>query len=181
MLAAHGTIGQAWQAPASWLDAEKPASWNTPGRAVPSAPKVQDPVNPQCRDRARPPQTAEDKQVRDQGWDLVDAFHGGWQVLVVRGAAGYDGMCRPIGFQDFVFVGGAFAGTLAPEPMDSRTDGAIGRVYLQGPTQLTAEYVRYEKADPLCCPSRTTRVVFELSKEPPLVRPVSASTSRNSG
>jgi hypothetical protein len=46
-----------------------------------------------------------------------------------RGTAGYDGMCRPRQYQDFVFVGSVFAGTLSPQPMDSRTDGALGRVF----------------------------------------------------
>jgi hypothetical protein len=76
---------------------------------------------------ARPPQTEEDKRLRDQGWDLVGAFQGGWDILVIRGTAGYDGMCRPRQFQDFVFVRGAFAGTLSPRVMDSRADGALAR------------------------------------------------------
>ncbi len=33
---------------------------------------------------------------------------------VVLGRSGVDGMCRPLGYQGFVFVGGRFAGTLAP-------------------------------------------------------------------
>ena len=80
---------------------------------------------------------------------------------------------------DFVFVRGIFAGTLAPRPMDSRTDGALGRVSLQSPTRLTAEYARYEKSDALCCPSRTTRVTFDIAQDPPVVRAGSASTSQN--
>ena len=166
---------------AAWLDQPKIASWNTPGQAIPAAPKPQDPVNPSCRNQARPAQTAEDKQVSARGWDLVGAFQGGWQVVVVRGAAGYDGMCRPVQYQDFVFVGGVFAGTLAPKPMDSRTDGAINRVSLTSATQLTAEYARYGKSDALCCPSRTTSVTFEIAKDPPVVRAASAATAQAGG
>src|SRR5262249_44971049 len=133
------------------------------------------------RDEARPPQVDEDKQVRSQGWDLVGPFQGGWQVLLNRGAAGYDGMCRPLKYQDFVFVRGAFAGTLSPQPMDSRTDGALNHVSLLSETQGTASFARYDTSDALCCPSKTTHVVFDIAKDSPVVRPVSASTSQNAG
>ncbi len=163
---------------ASWLDEPKPASWNKPGLSIPAAPKIQGSVDPRCRDLARPPQLEEDKRVRDQGWDLVGAYQGGWEILVIRATAGYDGMCRPRQYQDFVFVRGVFAGTLSPQAMDSRTDGALSRVFLHSNTRLTAEYDRYAAKDPLCCPSRTTGVVFEITSEGPVLRPVSASTSK---
>jgi heat shock protein HslJ len=163
----------------AWLDHAKPAAWNEAGAAIPMAPKLQESVNPRCRETARPPQLDEDRRVHQQGWDLVGAYQGGWSIVVIGGTAGYDGMCRPLHYQDFVFVHGVFAGTLAPAPMDSRTDGALSHVSLQSPTQLTAEYSRYEKSDPLCCPSRTTFVTFEIATDQPVVRPVSTSTSRN--
>jgi heat shock protein HslJ len=122
---------------------------------------------------------AEDARVRDQGWHLIDAYQGGWHVLVIPATASYDGMCRPLQYQHFVFVGGAFAGTLSPQPMNSRTDGALSRVWLQNEKQLIAEYLRYDPSDALCCPSRTTRVVFDIPKDRPVVRPVSASTTQN--
>jgi hypothetical protein len=171
----HAGIAGAQRKAASWLDAVKPASFNEAGRPVPTAPHDDGAVDARCRDAARPPQLDEDKRLRDRGWDLVGPFQGGWQTLVIRATAGYDGMCRPRRYQDFVFVRGVFAGTLSPAPMESRTDGAISRVFLQSANRLTAEYQRYEAADPLCCPSRTTSVVFEISAAPPIVRPVSAS------
>ena len=94
-------------------------------------------------------------------------------------AADYDGMCRPRQYQEFVFVRGNFAGTLAPRPMDSRTDGALGRVTIETDRRVQAEYARYDAADPLCCPSRTTRVVFDIGKEPPVLEPVSVMTVLN--
>src|SRR5262245_58394233 len=163
---------------ASWLDESKPASWNKPGAAIPAAPQVQGTVDPRCRDRARPAQLDEDKRLRDQGWDLVGAFQGGWDTLVIQGTAGYDGMCRPRQYQDFVFLRGVFAGTLSPQAMDSRADGALTRVFVQGKGRLTAEYERYAAADPLCCPTRTTTVSFEIASDGPIVRPMSASTSK---
>jgi heat shock protein HslJ len=163
------------------LDNPKPALWNTPGQPIPSAPKSQGTADARCRDASRPAQLPEDRQVRDRGWDLVGAYQGGWQIVVIGGGAGYDGMCRPRQYQEFVFVRGAFAGTLSPRPMESRTDGALSRVSLQSATRLTAEYARYAESDALCCPSRTTRVTFDVASDGPVVRPVSASTSNNSG
>ena len=67
----------------------------------------------------------------------------------------YDGMCRDFGYNGFAFVGGRFAGTIAPQPMASRFDGAL----FEPPTlaagrRLTASFIRYAPTDPLCCPSR---------------------------
>jgi heat shock protein HslJ len=97
-------------------------------------------------------------------------------VLVLRGTAGYDGMCRPRAYQAFVFVKGVFAGTLSPQPMDSRTDGALDRVFLESDRRLSAEYRRYATSDPLCCPSRTTTASFEIAGGPPVVRPIATQT-----
>jgi heat shock protein HslJ len=177
IVAFHSGIALAQGKIASWLDDAKPLSWNRPGGSIPDAPTSADIANPKCRELARPPQLDEDKRLRDEGWDLVGAYQGGWQSVVIRGTAGYDGMCRPRQYQDFVFVRGLFAGTLSPQPMDSRADGALARVFLQSSSQLVAEYNRYSATDPLCCPSRTTRVVFEIANDPPIVRPASASTT----
>lgn len=177
MVVGNAAVGRPQEKRGSWLDQAKPASWNTPGAAIPAAPKVQGPADPRCKETARPPQLDEDTRVHEQGWTLVGAYQGGWDVLVIGGTAGFDGMCRPLQFQDFVFVRGAFAGTLSPHPMDSRTDGALERVSLQGAARLTAEYARYDAKDALCCPSRTTQVSFEISKDG-VVQPVSASTSK---
>lgn len=163
---------------AAWLDEARPAAWNKARSSIPDAPKIEADVDPRCREQARPPQLDEDKQVRDRGWNLVGAYQGGWQILVIQGTAGYDGMCRPRQFQDFVFVRGVYAGTLSPQPMDSRSDGVLGRVFLSSGSQLTAEYERYAAKDPLCCPSRTTSVTFEIGGDAPVVQPVSTFTNK---
>jgi heat shock protein HslJ len=170
-------IGRAEEKIASWLDQPKPASWNTPGAFIPPAPKTQGPIDARCRSQARPAELEEDTRLRDQGWDLVGAYQGGWQMLVILATASYDGMCRPRQYQYFVFVRGIFAGTLSPQPMDSRTDGAAGRVSLRNDGRLTAVYQRYAASDPLCCPSRATSVVFDVANDdPPVVRPMSSAT-----
>jgi heat shock protein HslJ len=177
----HPAIGRPQEKIGSWMDASAPAPWNTRGVSIPVAPKMQGTIDARCKEQARPAQSAEDKRVQDHGWDLIGAFHGGWEMIVIRGAASYDGMCRPRQYQDFVFVRGGFAGTLSPQPMDSRTDGALGRVTLQSNGRVTAEYDRYAESDPLCCPSRTTAVVFDVANDGPVVRPVSSTTQTRGG
>jgi heat shock protein HslJ len=165
---------------ASWLDESTPVAWNTPGAAIPTAPKLQGTAEPRCRALARTPELEADKRLTDLGWDLIGGYQGGWGILVIQGAAGYDGMCRPRAYQEFVFLHGAFAGTLSPRAMDARTDGALNRVTLQDNRRLVAEYARYTGADALCCPSKTASVVFEIGPgQAAVVRPMSSSTSSN--
>jgi LppP/LprE lipoprotein/META domain len=163
--------------PESWLDESKPASWNMPGAAIPHAPKMEEPVDSRCRTHARVPESEADKRLADLGWDLIGGYQGGWGIFVIQGAAGYDGMCRPRAYQDFVFLRGVFAGTLSPRTMDARADGALNRVTLEDSRRLVVEYARYTAADPLCCPSKSTTVEFEIGSDQAVVRPVSLSTS----
>jgi heat shock protein HslJ len=181
IVAGHPPSGESQATAASWLDDTKLASWNMPGAPIPAPSKTAGAVDPRCRQQARPAQLDEDKGLTGQGWNLVGAYQGGWDVLVIQATAGYDGMCRPRQYQGFVFVRGVFAGTLSPHPMDSRTDGALSHVVLQSNSELSAEYQRYTAKDPLCCPSRTTTVTFGLSggsgQGKPVLQPMSASTS----
>jgi LppP/LprE lipoprotein/META domain-containing protein len=166
--------------PPSWLEDARPLSWNKPGAMIPTAPHIEGPVEARCRSLARAPELEADRQLTGLGWDLIGAYQGGWGILVIQGAAGYDGMCRPRAYQEFVFVRGVFAGTLSPLPMDSRSDGALNRVILQDGRRLIADYARYTPNDALCCPSRTASVVFELEPDS-TPRPVSVTASSNSG
>ena len=175
--AGHPDIALTQSTAASWLDTAKPASWNRQGLPLPAAPHVPGPIDARCGSLARPAELEQDKLLERQGWDLVGPYQGGWQILIVQATAGYDGMCRPRQYQAFVFVRGVFAGTLSPRLMDSRTDGALTRITLEGNNRLSAEYVRYTPSDPLCCPSRISSVQFEIAPDVPLVRPVSTSTS----
>ena len=84
----------------------------------------------------------------------------------MSGLSSYDGMCRPLGFQAFVFVDGKLAGTLSPTPMNSRDDGALSRTSFFGPESLTAAYVRYTDQDPLCCPSALSTATYKIERTP---------------
>jgi hypothetical protein len=163
----------------SWLDAPHLEPWNKSGMSIPFAPQGEKNPDPRCRSLTRSPGSDEDRQLQARGWDLIGPPTEGGQIRVIGGAADYDGMCRPRQFQHFVFVRGTFAGTLSPRTMDSRTDGALGRVHIESDRKLAVAYNRYYAADPLCCPSRITTVTFDLEKDPPVVTPVSASTVSN--
>ena len=163
----------------AWLDGPLP-SWNAPGQPVPGPTEAVNRANadPRCLSSARPRDTAEDTQVEQAGWILVDAYTAGWETRIVRGTSRFDGMCRPNNFQVFVFYQGVFAGTLSPQEMMARTDGALGEVALfgpgalGGPIQLMGTFQRYTQQDPLCCPSARTRVTYSLVLEngQPVVR-----------
>jgi hypothetical protein len=158
----------------SWLD--RPLeNWNRVGMAIPVAPRDAYLNEEFCARAMRPVQTPEDYQVAAQGWTPWGPFEGGWGMTLVRGTAGFDGMCRPMSYQVFVFVDGVFAGTISPEPMASRFTGAgdAGRVF--GP-ELSASFVRYADSDPLCCPSRPGAFVqyrIDRTEAGPVLVPIS--------
>lgn len=157
---AHGA------APArSWLDVRPLVNWNEPGASIPRGPTPLDPS--QLRDCARrapgkaQPPSRETRQVSAAGWLNARVSRRVSDAAFVLAWNGADGMCRPRAFQYFVFLGGRFAGTVSPRPMDSREDGSafLGEVHAR---RFTARYMRYDANDPLCCPSRETSVSFEL-------------------
>lgn len=162
----------------AWLDAP-PAGWNGPGAALPRAPSIDAGVDPRCKEQARPPSGAEDRAVIAAGWTLVGPLQVFGGTSVIWGSAGFDGMCRWWSYQVFVFADGRFAGTLSPEPMNSRTDGAATDVRLYSSSHVAAEFARYTEKDPLCCPSRTSSVSFQIRRDAGgvLVVPERATTS----
>ena len=131
--------------------------------------------NPMCVDTVRPPETTEDAAVASAGWMLLGAYQRGWGVTLVSATSDWDGMCRPAGYQGFVFVDGAFAGIVAPYPTFARMDGSFREIRLTNATQLMASFVRYADTDPLCCPSRGTSYVtyrIERAASGPVLIPV---------
>jgi len=101
-------------------------------------------------------------------------------VEIVGGLTGSDGMCRPTGFNVFVFVGGRFAGTLSPVNMDSRTDGVSGAIRILSADAVAAEYARYEQTDALCCPSSRVTVTFRIDRSgsAPAIIPIEIRAAR---
>ena len=146
----------------SWLDGGR--AWNTARMEIPVAPGSPAEGMPQCQSLVRPVETAEDAAVAAQGWRLVAAYQRGWGITLVGGFLNFDAMCRPVPYQQFVFVDGVFAGTLAPEPMYPRTDGALTDAGISAGDRLYAVYDRYAPEDPLCCPSGETLVTFSVER-----------------
>jgi hypothetical protein len=162
------------RADGSWLDSQPVANWNVAGAALPVAAPSDAPSDSRYVARERAPETPSDAALVAAGWRLFTSYQAGWGVTVALGATGYDGMGRPLQYQAFVFVDGQFAGTLSPELMDSRMDGALDDVTLAGPDALVAEFRRYTASDPLCCPSggATVQYAVQRTAQGPVVAPL---------
>lgn len=152
----------------AWLDVTPPPSWNRQGAAVPKPASIDgEPLGTgRCAGQSRAPETPGDQALVAAGWTLVGPLQLFGEVSLATAASAADGMCRPLGFQAFVFVRGRFAGTLAPQPTDARTDGAITDARLLTRDRVMATYARYAADDALCCPSRTSRANFTITRSP---------------
>jgi hypothetical protein len=126
--------------------------------------------------------TAAQRALADSGW--VPYLHVDRQIVegeveILAGLTGADGMCRPTGFNVFVFVAGRFAGTLSPVPMTSRLDGSIGPVRLAPDGTIAADFARYGSDDPLCCPSSHVAIRYAIDRtRQPVVVPTGSPIPR---
>ncbi|WP_338867323.1 LppP/LprE family lipoprotein [Myxococcus stipitatus] len=164
----------------AWVDASPIPAWNRPNGPIPKAHKGngQSLSTGPCAKLARKPSTTADRAVMKAGWTLLGALQVFDTTEVITAASEGDGMCRAMGFQVFVFVSGRFAGTLSPEPMSDRFDGAMGDVRITSAKNLSATVRRYAEEDPLCCPSREASVDYEVQSGPkgPVVTATQATT-----
>ncbi|MBV9174315.1 MAG: LppP/LprE family lipoprotein [Chloroflexi bacterium] len=164
-----------------WLDLPL-SNWNTPGAAVPAAEPAPSTL-PMCSNEERAPANPAESQLAPQGWKLETYWSpiGGSSQQVILATSGYDGMCRPLAFNAFVFSNGRFAGTLSPNPMLSREDGVLtGTPSVLPDGTMQAEFIRYAPTDPLCCPSGgRTPVVYALESVSgaPVVVPVQITSA----
>jgi uncharacterized lipoprotein YbaY/heat shock protein HslJ len=162
----------------SWLD-RPPSNWNRRMAGLPrpvASPDAEE-VRTRCRGLVRQPSSAAERALVRAGWKPYGAVQSYGLTRVVAALSDADGMCRPLGHQAFVYWEGRYAGTLSPAAMDSRADGSLVRVRLVSPTRISAEFARYEESDPLCCPSRTSHVTYEVTRDDlPLVAPVRINT-----
>jgi hypothetical protein len=151
----------------SWLDRSPFPRWNRPGGRVPHLPEPPSHGAPheRCRDQVRAPGTPAERAVVRKGWKLYGASRIFGNSVVFTAMSDTDGMCRPLGYQAFVYSEGRYAGTLSPVPMNSRQDGALTRIHLTSPTRIIAEFARYAPSDPLCCPSRKVHVLYTLRND----------------
>ena len=149
----------------TWLD-QPLSNWNQAGMDVPQAPAMDPSTNPQCPPLQRPAETDADQALTNAGWTLFSSYYAGWNTVVVRALSGYDGMCRPLGYNIFVFADGQFAGTISPDLMNSRTDGTGDVRFFAAKDTMIAEFQRYTPTDPLCCPSGSASVTYQVSRTP---------------
>jgi hypothetical protein len=169
-----------------WIDARPIANWNRADAAIPKAEKnlLVGEERQRCRGSIKTELDPLEKSVEAAGWTVMTDLAAepidiaGFRVI--WGMTGADGMCRPEGYQGFVFVGGHFAGTLSPQPMGARADGTGGPPKAASGGRFDVEFARYTGTEPLCCPSRTSTVRYEVRTEAagPIVVPVSATTRR---
>jgi uncharacterized lipoprotein YbaY len=159
-----------------WLD--RPLSnWNRANAAIPPAPRTSAPIDAMCRATVRTPESIADRALTRAGWSLFGPSQTYGATTVIMGMASVDGMCRPNEYNGFVFARDRFIGTLAPGPMNARSDGSLGLIRLQSSTELSAEFSRYADSDALCCPSRKSMVSYSLLREGmPIVFPEDVDT-----
>lgn len=165
----------------SWLDSPL-LNWNRQGDGFLQLPQPvragESPMDSRCRDQLRQPAVAAEKAVVNLGWTLYGPAQIFATARVFTAMASVDGMCRPLGYQAFVYSEGRYAGTLAPVPMNSRTDGALTTIRLVSATRIVAEFVRYRDSDPLCCPSSISTVIYSVrNDEIPALTAVSVTRS----
>jgi LppP/LprE lipoprotein len=146
----------------SWLD-RKLVNWNKPSSELPRLPSPSAATNlDRCKGSFRSPSSDSEKALANRGWKLFGKVQTSGKTKIVMATSGFDGMCRPVGYQHFVYVEDRYTGTLSPTLMDSRTDGALITARLVNPTKISAEFVRYTASDALCCPLRTSFVTYQI-------------------
>lgn len=179
--AGGGTAAQ--PAAESWLDRPL-ASWNEPVRPIPSATQAGETIaemTKRCNLVVRR-DTAAERAMADAGWHPylhVDREIVERDVEIIGAMTGADGMCRPSGYNIFVFVAGRFAGTLAPLAMRGSGEGTVGAVRLGADDTILAEFARYDEGAPACCPSGRVRVRYRIDRAGPqaVVVPVSLQSA----
>lgn len=163
---------------AAWLD-QAPANWNRRMAPLPRpvSSLAAEQFSEHCRFSARQPIGPAEHALARAGWKLFGIVLSYGDTQIITAMSGTDGMCRPLGYQAFVYSEGRYAGTLSPVAMNSRTDGALTVTRPESPMRIVAEFLRYRETDPLCCPTRTSRVTYEVSRDDaPLVTPIDIDT-----
>jgi len=94
--------------------------------------------------------------------DQVIARNG---IEVVGGMTAATPGCEPESFNLFVFVDGAFAGTLSRTAMTPSRNSVAGAVRITGADSLTVEFATFTASDAACCPSSRERVSYLIDKK----------------
>jgi hypothetical protein len=120
--------------------------------------------------RCGTPKTASPESVRAlQGARWVSYLHLDQAIArngieVVGGMTAATPGCEPESFNLFVFVNGAFAGTLSRAAMTPSRDSVAGAVRITGADTLMVDFARFRPGDSDCCPSSRERVTYRIEK-----------------
>jgi hypothetical protein len=175
-----------------WIDTPG-ATWNTGGMPIPKAPASDFSRDARCLEQLKTADSDASRAVEAAGWKIYIGDLTDGSVRIVRGLAGFDGMCRPMEYQAFAFTARPpeqFIGTFSPTTMGSRTDGALIQIELVNLDRIIGRYARYSKEDALCCPSAVSTVTFRigesgtnsvLSRMGTTTEPTSAAAPASSG
>jgi hypothetical protein len=167
LVVAGATILSA-QLATAWLDRPL-AAWNQPGATVPAS-RIAADSEATLERRCGAPKSASPGSVdavRKAHWVPylhTDQAIASNDIVVIGGMTGATAGCDPLYFNLFVFVGGAFAGTVSPAMMAPTRDGVAGAVRITGPDTLTVEFARFMPGDAECCPSSRVRVSYRIDR-----------------
>jgi heat shock protein HslJ len=162
----------------AWLDRPL-VNWNRKLSDLPisTSPVQREEIQKRCPNLLRQEDSPYDHEIAGAGWLLYGPVQSYGLTKVITAMSGADDACRPLGHQAFVYSGSTYAGTLSPVAMDSLTNGDLSTIRLVSATSISAEFARYRENDPICCPTRTSYVTYEVSTdETPLVGPVARVT-----
>lgn len=162
----------------AWLDRPL-VNWNTRSTELPPpvAAIDREELQTRCPNLLRQPNSHIERELVDAGWLLYGSLQSFGLTRVVTTLSSADSMCRPLGYQAFVYFGDSYAGTLSPDAMDSLTNGALTTIRLISASSISAEFARYKQDDSSCCPRRISYVTYEASSdEPRFIVPVEIVT-----
>lgn len=148
-----------------WLDMKPLPNWNSRKRVILETKKISNAELKRCSTSVRQPTLSQDFLLTKMNWTLTGAAQVFGNTAIITTAEGFDGMCRPLKYETYVFIGNKLAGALTPAPVNSREDGSLSSVNLYSETEFTAEFARYRNSDALCCPSKIERVLYRVDPD----------------
>jgi heat shock protein HslJ len=134
---------------------------------LPAASIDREEIQTRCPNLIRQADSPSEYELMDAGWLLYGPLQSYGFTTVVTAMSGADSMCRPLGYQAFVYFGNSYAGTLSPAAMDPLTNGALTTIRLISANGILAEFARYREDDSPCCPTRMSYVTYEASTDEP--------------
>lgn len=162
-----GQSGASASAPMRTASSTNEAAQAPAGPATDSRDRPISSVAANCKADAPAPQMPEEKDLVANGRRFLTGRSSrgrgaGGEFLLVEAALGYDGQCRPDPYQIYVFKGGELVGTLSPQAMRARSDGAIVEFAMHDDHTVQIEVAHYQDNDPACCPSSIETRLIDL-------------------